>query len=71
MCSICYSTPCHPRCPNADEEKPVYRCSECGGSIFEGDKFFQNDIKEICEECMEEMSVEEILNLFNEDLKTA
>lgn len=71
MCAVCMQTPCHPRCPNSPEPKPMYWCSICGEGIFEGDKFFQFGNTEICEECMDEMSAEKILDLFGERLITA
>lgn len=71
MCSYCLTSPCHPRCPNAPEPVPKYVCSECGEGIFEGDKFFENGKKTICEYCLEDMTVEEILELFDEELNIA
>lgn len=71
MCAVCMQMPCHPSCPNAPEPKPMFRCSKCGEGIFEGDKYFLDGNLEICEECMKEMSVEEMLCLFGERLITA
>ncbi len=71
MCSVCLSVPCHPRCPNAPEPVPMYKCKKCGEGIFEGDKYFDNGNSEICSYCMEDMSMEEILALFDEKMKTA
>lgn len=71
MCMVCMQIPCHSRCPNAPEPKPMYWCCECGEGIFEGDKYFQYENSEICKTCMEEKSTEEMLGLFKERLKTA
>lgn len=71
MCEVCGLAPCHPRCPNAPEQKPVYRCCECDGGIYEGDKYFQYGNLEICESCMDEKSAEGVLRLFDEKMMTA
>lgn len=39
MCEICRQTPCHPRCPNAPEPKPVEMCCLCDEGIYEGDEY--------------------------------
>lgn len=65
MCSICWQAPCHPRCPNAPEEKPVAYCRRCHGSLFTGDKHFDG----ICEECLADMNPSQWLELFEETLK--
>lgn len=71
MCSECLMSPCHPRCPNALEPTPIFRCRVCGEGIYEGDKYFDDGNSEICSECMDDMSVEEMLELFGETMKTA
>lgn len=71
MCAVCMQMPCHPGCPNAPEPKPIYLCRKCGEGIFEGDKYFQDAKSKICEECMNEMSSDEMLDLFGERLITA
>ena len=37
MCEICRQTPCHPRCPNADEPKIIGHCDNvnCGEPLRE------------------------------------
>lgn len=45
MCSICWQTPCHPRCPNAPEPKPAAYCRKCNEPLFIGDKQYDG----ICE----------------------
>lgn len=71
MCSVCMSNPCHPRCPNAPEPEPVYTCNKCGYGIFDGDKFFDGPEGYICEECLDDMTTDEILEMFGEKLQTA
>lgn len=71
MCSECNLSVCSSRCPNAPEPEPVYKCKKCGDDILEGEKYFESEKGEICEACMEDMSPEEILKLFGEQLKTA
>ena len=71
MCYVCRQTPCNSRCPNASEPTPIFECKKCGYDIFSGDKYLKHKDECICEECLEEMSIEEILELFNESLKEA
>lgn len=42
----------HPRCPNAEPAKSVYKCSECGEYIYDGDMFYRIGGSIYCEECM-------------------
>lgn len=71
MCSVCMSIPCHHRCPNAREHKPVHKCCQCGEGIFEGDKYYENFKGYICMACIEDMSVSEIFSMLGESLITA
>lgn len=71
MCSICMQNPCHPRCPNAPEYKPIMRCLECGEGIYVGDKYYDTGYGGICGECMEDKTVSEILELLGERLSVA
>ena len=68
MCAECGMNPCHPRCPNAPEPVPVH---ECGYGILVGDKFWDSPEGKICEECVDDMSAEEILKLCGESLTEA
>lgn len=52
MCSECWQTPCHPRCPNAPEPPAVFICSECGGKIYEGDDAYHVLEEVYCEDCI-------------------
>lgn len=72
MCSVCFQTPCHPRCPNAPEPRPLMRCAECGEGIYEGDDYYDTgDGSGICRECMEDKSTAELMGLFGESYSVA
>lgn len=71
MCSVCLSTPCFSRCPGADEPTPVYKCSECGEGIFEDEKYLDGLDKKVCLECLNGMTVSEILEVVGESLSRA
>lgn len=71
MCSVCLSIPCMARCPGASEPTPIYKCSKCGEGIYEGDKFYDGIGEEVCEECISDMSAEEILEMVGEKLDIA
>lgn len=71
MCAVCLQNPCHPRCPNAPEPEPIRICKECGYGIYEGDRYFDTGTGWICNECLEDMSVETLLSLAGEKLETA
>ena len=60
MCDVCGSYPCHPRCPNADEEQPVVFCVKCGEEIYENDSYYRIDNLDLCEDCF----VEHVKNKF-------
>lgn len=71
MCGMCLRSPCDTRCPNAPEAKIIYTCSKCGYGIFEGEKFLDGPEGYICEECLADMTVKEILEMCGENLRTA
>lgn len=72
MCSVCRQIPCHPRCPNAPEPKPVMRCAECGDGIYAGDDYYDiGDGSGICKECIEDKSTSELMDLFGEQFSVA
>lgn len=37
-----------------EDPDPVYMCEDCGGGIFEGDRYYSVNGEILCEECMEE-----------------
>ena len=71
MCRICMSVPCHPRCPNAPEPVPVLKCDKCGEGIFEGDRYYISAVGNVCENCLDDMTANELLMFENESLETA
>lgn len=72
MCSECWYTVGHaPGCPNAPEPEPVYTCIKCGEGIFNGDKYYDSYDGAICQGCIEDMSVSELMELFEETFSTA
>lgn len=52
MCEECRQTPCHPRCPNADEPRVVTVCDVCDSKIYEGDTMYKIEGMCICEDCI-------------------
>lgn len=71
MCMVCKQSPCHPRCPNAPELRAKHECCECGKGIYEGDKYFDGPEGYICEDCIDDKTVREVLELLDQKLKTA
>lgn len=65
MCSVCWQTPCNPRCSNASEPKPSVYCRKCGKPMYAGDKHYDD----ICEDCLNDMDTTEWLELFGENMK--
>ena len=70
MCAICGFNTCHLRCPNAPDPIPVHRCNVCKGGIYFGDRFFDSSKGPICSDCLEDMTVGEVLELVGEGLTT-
>ena len=71
MCEVCGKYPCDPRCPNAPEPKPVLECDSGGEGIFEGDEYFDDNGKAICMDCLENMNLNDLLDLFDVKLDRA
>lgn len=71
MCSICLQVPCNSRCPNAPEPEAVYRCLVCGEGIFQQQKYFETAKGNICDECIEDMSAVELLEIMEERMEVA
>lgn len=71
MCSMCLSSPCNPRCPNAPEPQIVVSCTRCGVGIFEGEKYLKLSDGNVCKDCLNDMEVDELLEVFGESLTTA
>lgn len=53
MCSECRQTPCHPRCPNADEPPIVCLCDNCGEAIRDGYEMYVIGSDKFCETCID------------------
>lgn len=53
MCEECRRSPCHPSCPNADEEMPVYYCDSCGEGIYDGEEYYPLFDGHYCVDCIE------------------
>lgn len=62
MCSECYMSPCHPRCPNAPEPPKVYTCKICGEPIVEGEEYYEMDAEFYHEECFEDNAVQILMD---------
>lgn len=43
ICDICRQSPCHPMCPCCIPPQAVCHCSVCGGGIYEGEEYIEND----------------------------
>lgn len=71
MCMVCRQSPCHSRCPNAPEPVAKYECCECYEGIYEGDKYFDGPEGYICENCLDDKTAREVLELLDEQLKIA
>lgn len=71
MCAMCGSYPCMNRCPNAPEPVPVHKCSKCGYGIMDGEKYYDGPKGPICEDCIEDMTVKEFMELIGETFSTA
>lgn len=71
MCQECHMTPCHPRCPMAEDPTPVTHCCRCGEPIIPGDEYAVIDGQSYCEECIDDMPYCELIPLLGGDWKTA
>ena len=66
MCSECFQTPCHPRCPNADEPRAVHACAQCGEDILEGDDCYHIGEDYFCEDCVRDFKEEAVFDEIDE-----
>lgn len=71
MCNLCLQIPCNLRCQNASEPTPIYVCEKCRSGIYEGDKFFDSLNGIICNDCLEDMTIDELLVLCDMRIETA
>lgn len=47
------------------------KCLKCGDGIYQGDGYFDGPDGPICENCMEDMSYSEVLEIIGEKMKVA
>ncbi len=59
------------RCPEYIEPKGEMTCDECGNQIYAGERYLQSMNGPICEQCLKDMSVMDLIELVGEELKTA
>lgn len=71
MCEVCRQLLCNSQCPNAPETKPVYKCEKCGCGIYDGEQYFDSPEGYICKDCMDDMTVSEVIEIMGKSLKTA
>lgn len=70
MCDICRRTPCHPRCPNAEEKVTEFVCFYCDEPIEFGEEFLKSDVgNTVHAECFSSMDREDVFRFFGEDEK--
>lgn len=71
MCNTCRRTPCDPRCPNAEPEKPIYVCNHCKEGIFFEDRYAEIGNDKFCLDCLESMDIDELLAIFDISVQKA
>ena len=72
MCEYCHSNHHKAGCPNEPGPKEVYRCKYCEEAILEGEQFVEINDERYHIECIELLSVHELLELLVEiDIKIA
>lgn len=65
MCSVCWHSPCDPRCPNAPEPPAIDTCPNCNEGIALGEEYAEIDGVKYHIECLEDMDIRELLKLFD------
>lgn len=63
MCEYCHTLPHAPGCHNAPEPRAIYKCPDCESWIYEGDSYVEIGDKYYHTECIDNMSVWEVLEL--------
>ena len=71
MCSECHSWPHLPGCPNAPEPKAIFTCKHCGDGIIAEDEFADIDGDKYHAECLEDMTIYQLLGLFGVSVEIA
>lgn len=70
MCDGCRLVVCDPRCPLYSAQ-PRRVCEHCGLPIWEGEEYCELDDGIYCKDCLENMSMKNLLKLLDKELKTA
>ena len=71
MCDICNSTPCLDGCPNKPEPNSIGECIECCKPIYIGENYAIIQGELFHEECLEEFSVDDWLDMLGSSVKEA
>lgn len=71
MCEICHSFPCMSRCPNAPEPQSIGWCAYCNEPILAGEEYAKVQGNMYHEECLDDFSTSEWLELLGESIHTA
>lgn len=71
MCDICLSSPCLPGCPNAPDPPSIGECEHCHYPVYVGDNYADIDGELYCEDCLNNFSTDEWLDLLGASLKEA
>lgn len=72
MCEICGGTFEHfPGCPYEPEPKEIYECCVCGEPICDGDKYIDGIKGCVCEECVQDLSIDEFMEITGEEFEVA
>ena len=65
MCMECRQNHCDCRCPNAEPEKSIHKCKDCGFGIYKGDEFVEIEGNYYHLDCIGDMEIDELLKLFD------
>lgn len=70
MCDICHQLICPQSCPNADYTRErIDRCTKCRDDIFDGEDAILIEGAPYHTECLEDMTLEELLEELGIDFK--
>lgn len=70
MCEYCKTTPHHPRCPLVDYPKSDISCDCCKEDIVQGEEYIEVNSKYYHLVCIESSGTDELLEIFNCEVKT-
>ena len=63
MCEECYRVSCDASCPFAADAERRVTCEVCGEPLFSDADFFARGRRCICAECVENLTVDDLLTL--------